>query len=153
MAQYNISVNGEQHQVDAPPDTPMLWLLRDRLGLTGTKYGCGIAACGACAILLDGAEERSCQLPISEVGSKKIVTIEGLTRDGSHPAQRAWMENDVPQCGYCQPGQVIATAALLNKSPKPTDAEIDQVFETHICRCGTYHRIREAVKQAAKETS
>ncbi len=149
MALFKINVNGSEHSVEAAPDMPMLWVLRDLLDLTGSKYGCGIGACGACTVMLDGAEQQSCQLPISQVGHKKVVTIEGLSKDGNHPLQKAWVEHDVPQCGYCQAGQIMAAAALLKQKPHPTDQDIDEVFSTHICRCGTYQRIREAIKIAA----
>jgi aerobic-type carbon monoxide dehydrogenase small subunit (CoxS/CutS family) len=148
MALFNINVNGSEHSVEAAPDMPLLWVLRDLLDLTGSKYGCGIGACGACTVLLDGAEQQSCQITVSKIGSKKVTTIEGLSKDGSHPLQKAWIEHDVPQCGYCQAGQIMAGAALLKKSPHPTDAEIDDVFSYHVCRCGTYQRIRDAVKAA-----
>jgi len=149
MAEYKIHVNGAERSVDATPGMPLLWVLRDLLKLTGTKFGCGIAACGACTVLVDGEEAQSCQLAIEDVGAKKITTIEGLSKDGSHPLQKAWVEHDVPQCGYCQAGQIMAAAALLHKNPHPTDKEIDSTFQYHICRCGTYQRIREAVKEAA----
>lgn len=149
MALYKISVNGADQTVDATPDMPLLWVLRDLLNLTGTKFGCGIAACGACSVLVDGEEVQSCQLPVSEVGKRKVTTIEGLSKDGSHPLQKAWVEHDVPQCGYCQAGQIMAAAALLKRNPKPTDQDIDAAFQYHVCRCGTYQRIREAVKEAA----
>ena len=151
MAQFTIHVNGSDRSVDAVPDMPLLWVLRDLLGLTGSKYGCGIGACGACSVLLDGDEMRSCMVPISQVGKKKIVTIEGLSKNGTHPVQKAWLDHDVPQCGYCQAGQIIAAASLLKKKTSPTDADIDQAMYGHICRCGTYPRIREAIKAAAKE--
>ena len=151
MAQYKINVNGSDHNVEALPDMPLLWVLRDLVGLTGTKYGCGIGACGACTVLMEGESVRSCSVQVSDVGSKKVTTIEGLSEDGSHPLQRAWMEHDVPQCGYCQPGQIMAAAGLLNKKPHPTDADIDEAFAAHICRCGTYNRIRQAIKAAAGE--
>jgi len=149
MALFKIHVNGSEHSVDVAPDMPLLWVLRDELDLTGSKFGCGIGACGACTVLLDGAEQQSCQIPVSQIGRKKVTTIEGLSKDGNHPLQKAWIEHDVPQCGYCQAGQIMAGAALLKKNPHPTDAEIDDTFSGHICRCGTYQRIREAVKAAA----
>src|SRR5277367_157954 len=130
---YTLQVNGLSHTVDAEGDTPLLWVLRDLLDLTGSKFGCGIGACGACTVLLDGAEQQSCQIPISRVDKKKVTTIEGLSKDGSHPLQKAWIEHDVPQCGYCQAGQIMAAAALLKKTPHPTDADIDQTFASHIC--------------------
>jgi aerobic-type carbon monoxide dehydrogenase small subunit (CoxS/CutS family) len=150
MPNFKLSVNGQFHTVNVPADMPLLWVLRDTLGLTGTKYGCGIAQCGACTALLDGAATRTCMTPISTVGDRPITTIEGLSPDGSHPVQRAWVTEDVPQCGFCQAGQVMAAAALLAKHPRPTDAEIDQSM-TNICRCGTYQRIRRAIHLAAGE--
>lgn len=150
MAQFKINVNGAERSVEAVPDMPLLWVLRDLLGLTGSKYGCGIGACGSCSVLLDGEEMRSCMLPVSQIGKKKVVTIEGLSKNGTHPVQKAWMDHDVPQCGYCQAGQIIAAASLLKKKPNPTDADIDQAMHGHVCRCGTYPRIREAIKAAAK---
>jgi isoquinoline 1-oxidoreductase subunit alpha len=150
MAQYKINVNGSEKTVDALPDMPLLWVLRDLLGLTGAKYGCGVGACGACSVLVDGEDRRSCQLQISDVGKGKVLTIEGLSKDGTHPLQKAWVEHDVPQCGYCQTGQIMAAAALLKKKPNPTDEDINDYMGGHICRCGTYQRIREAVKTAAK---
>jgi isoquinoline 1-oxidoreductase alpha subunit len=143
-----LTVNGRVEEVDVAPATPLLWVLRDTLGLTGTKYGCGIAQCGACTVHIDGEAVRSCSLPISAVGDQKIVTIEGLSPDGSHPVQKAWLEVEVPQCGYCQIGMMMAAAALLKEKPQPTDAEIDKAI-TNICRCGTYTRIREAIHRAA----
>ncbi|HVT11973.1 MAG TPA: (2Fe-2S)-binding protein [Fimbriimonadaceae bacterium] len=150
MAVFKINVNGQAHSVEAEPDMPVLWVLRDLLGLTGTKYGCGIGECGACAILVDGEDARGCQTPISDIGNKKITTIEGLAKNGLHPLQKAWIEHDVPQCGYCQTGHIMSAAALLQKTPNPTDAQIDEALGSHICRCGTYTRIKEAVKIAAK---
>ena len=149
MPKYTLKVNGTDHTVDAAGDMPLLWALRDLLDLTGTKYGCGIGACSACTVLLDGAEAQSCQVPVSQVGKRKVTTIEGLSEHGDHPVQKAWIETDVPQCGYCQAGQIMAAAALLKRKPHPTAADIDEVFATHICRCGTYQRIRDAVKMAA----
>lgn len=149
MASYKINVNGSSVNVEALPDMPLLWVLRDIIGLTGTKFGCGVGSCAACTVLVDGEEKKSCLLPISEVGSKKITTIEGLSKDGSHPLQKAFIEHDVPQCGYCQAGQIMAAAALLKRKPKPTDAEIDDALSPNVCRCGTYQRIREAIKAAA----
>jgi aerobic-type carbon monoxide dehydrogenase small subunit (CoxS/CutS family) len=149
MALYKINVNGSEKSVEAVPDMPLLWVLRDLLDLTGSKYGCGIGACGACTVMVDGEERQSCQIPISSIGKKKVLTIEGLSKDGSHPLQKTWIEHDVPQCGYCQAGQIMAAAALLKKNPHPSDAEIEDVFGSHICRCGTYQRIRDAVKAAA----
>jgi isoquinoline 1-oxidoreductase subunit alpha len=144
-----LSINGETHQVDVEPDTPLLWVLRDNIGLTGTKYGCGIAYCGACSVHIGGVVTRSCQLPISAVGDAEVTTIEGLSPDSDHPVQQAWREEDVPQCGYCQSGQIMAVAALLAENPAPSDADIDQQL-TNICRCGTYARIRKAVHRAAE---
>jgi isoquinoline 1-oxidoreductase alpha subunit len=141
-------VNGQEHKVDVSPDMPLLWVLRDVVGLTGTKYGCGMALCGACTVHLDGEPVRSCVLPVSAAEGKKIVTIEGLSPKGEHPIQQAWVEHQVPQCGYCQSGMVMAAAALLAKTPKPTDADIDAGI-TNICRCGTYVRIRAAIHTAA----
>ena len=144
-----LSVNGETHDVDVEDDTPLLWVLRDTIGLTGTKYGCGIAQCGCCTVHLDGISTRSCQVPVGTVGARKITTIEALARDGKlHPVQRAWLEHDVPQCGYCQGGMMMTVAALLKEKPRPTDAEIDAAI-TNICRCGTYQRIRAAIHTAA----
>jgi isoquinoline 1-oxidoreductase alpha subunit len=148
MAKLN--VNGTVHTVEVEPDTPLLWAIREQIGLTGTKYGCGIAQCGACTVHIDGVATRSCSLPVSAVNeSQKIVTIEGLSPDGSHPVQKAWLSLDVPQCGYCQVGMIMASAALLAQKPKPTDADIDQEI-TNICRCGTYNRVRAAIKLAAE---
>lgn len=144
-----LNVNGKSVQVDAPEDTPLLWVLREWLGMTGTKFGCGIAQCGACTVHVDGEPMRSCQMPVGQVGAAKVVTIEGLSPDSSHPVQRAWLEHDVPQCGYCQSGQIMAAAALLAAKPKPTDADIDEAM-TNICRCGTYNRVRAAIHTAAE---
>jgi isoquinoline 1-oxidoreductase subunit alpha len=145
----SLTVNGTVREVDADPDTPLLWVLREQLGLTGTKYGCGIAQCGACTVHIDGAAARSCITPLGSVeAGQKVVTIEGLSPDASHPVQKAWLELDVPQCGYCQSGQIMAAAALLQVNPKPTDEEIAAEM-TNICRCGTYNRIKAAVKLAA----
>ena len=149
MAIFNLNVNGKQKQVDVDPKTPMLWVLRDHLNLVGTKYGCGIAACGACTIHFDGNAVRSCQLPVSAVGEKAITTIEGLSENGDHPVQKAWLEHDVPQCGYCQSGQMMTAAAFLSNNPNPSDAEIESAMNGNICRCGTYLRIREAVLLAS----
>ncbi len=144
-----LSINGAVREVAAEPDTPLLWALREQLGLTGTKYGCGVAQCGACSVHINGEVRRSCSIPISELkASDKIVTIEGLSRNASHPVQKAWAAVDVPQCGYCQSGQIMAAAALLQHTAQPTDAQIDDAM-TNICRCGTYQRIREAVHMAA----
>ncbi len=145
-----LDINGKQHEVDVPADMPLLWVLRDVVGLTGTKFGCGVAQCGACTVLVDGAAVRSCVTPAAAFVGKKITTIEGLSADVSHPVQRAWIETDVVQCGYCQSGQVLAATALLAGKPKPTDAEIDAAMSGNICRCGTYQRIRQAVHRAAE---
>jgi isoquinoline 1-oxidoreductase alpha subunit len=142
-----LNVNGETRSVDADPSTPLLWVLREQLALTGTKFGCGIAACGACTVHIDGEAVRSCSFPLSEVAGKRITTIEGLSRDRSHPLQKAWITEQVPQCGYCQSGMIMAAAALLNAHPKPTDQEISESI-TNICRCGTYARIRKAIHTA-----
>lgn len=143
-----LDINGRPHQIDAEPGMPLLWVLRDVLGMMGTKYGCGIAQCGACTVHVDGEPVRSCSMPLSAAAGKKVVTIEGLSRDSSHPVQRAWAALDVPQCGYCQSGQIMAAVALLRKKPQPTDKDIDEAM-TNICRCGTYQRIRAAVHMAA----
>jgi isoquinoline 1-oxidoreductase subunit alpha len=145
------TVNGKSRSVDVAPDTPLLWVLRDNLGLTGTKFGCGIAQCGACTVHLDGAAVRSCVTPVSVAAGKRVTTIEGLSTNRSHRVQRAWIAEDVPQCGYCQPGQIMTAAALLAKTPRPSDADIDAAM-TNICRCGTYQRIRSAIHRAAQET-
>ena len=150
MATYNLKINGKTEKVDVDPTTPMLWVLRDHLNLVGTKYGCGIAQCGACTIHLDGVAVRSCSMPVSAIGDKAITTIEGLSENGDHPLQKAWLEHDVPQCGYCQAGQIMNAAAFLKKNPKPTDAEIEAAMNGNICRCGTYIRIKAAIKTAAK---
>ena len=144
-----LRVNGQAHDVDVPEDMPLLWVLRDVLGLTGTKYGCGMAQCGACTVHIGDAPARSCVLPVAQVGERPVTTIEGLSADGTHPVQQAWVEEDVVQCGYCQPGQVMAAAALLKAKPKPTDADIDAALSGNVCRCGTYQRIRAAVHRAA----
>ncbi len=153
MATYQLAVNGQQHTVEAEPDMPLLWVLRDVLGLVGTKYGCGIGACGACTVHLDGAAMRSCSLPVSRLNGEAITTIEGLSETGDHPVQLAWLEHDVPQCGYCQAGQMMTAASLLNGSPNPDDAEISASMNGNICRCGTYTRIHAAVKTAAENLS
>lgn len=147
MIQLNI--NGSAHNVEVEPEMPLLWVLRDVLGMTGTKYGCGIAQCGSCTVHLDGNPVRSCAVTVAAAAGKRVTTIEGLSRDGSHPVQKAWVEHEVPQCGYCQSGQIMAVAALLAKNPNPTDADIDREL-TNICRCGTYARIRPAIHAAAK---
>ena len=150
MAAISLVINGKTQSVDVDPETPLLWVLRDALGLTGTKYGCGIAQCGACTVHVDGAATRSCITPVSDVAGKRITTIEGLSPDGRHPAQLAWVAEQVPQCGYCQPGMIMTAAALLKSKTNPTDAEIDEAFSGHVCRCGTYQRIRRAVHRAAE---
>ena len=145
-----LNVNGIEHQLDADPQMPLLWALRDVLGLTGTKYGCGVAQCGACTVHVDGEARRACITPIGTLGAKKVTTIEGLSPDGQHPLQKAWAEVNVPQCGYCQVGQIMSAAALLRTTPKPTDTQIDQALAGNLCRCGTYLRVRAAVRKAAK---
>ena len=145
-----LNVNGTEREVDAPADMPLLWVLRDLMGLTGTKFGCGIAQCGACTVHIDGAPLRACITPVAAVAGKKITTIEGLSADGQHPVQQAWTELDVVQCGYCQSGQIMSAVALLAKIPTPTDSDIDQALSGNICRCGTYPRIRAAVHRAAE---
>ena len=149
---YTLTVNGKPRTVDVPPDMPLLWVLRDVLDLKGSKFGCGIGQCGACTVHLAGTPVRSCSLPISTAAGKSITTIEGLTADGSHPLQRAWAELDVPQCGYCQAGQIMSAAALLKTTPRPTDADIDRAMAGNICRCATYVRIRAAIHKAAEMT-
>lgn len=149
----NLSVNDKEVSVDVDPETPLLWVLRDTLGLTGTKYGCGAALCGACTVHLAGEPVRSCVTPVSAVGARKVTTIEGLSAGRSHPVQKAWIELDVPQCGYCQSGQIMQAAAFLSRNPYPTRDEIDQAMSGNICRCGTYQRIRRAIQQAAKEAA
>ena len=151
MDAISITVNGKAHAVEVSPDTPLLWVLRDTLGLTGTKFGCGMALCGACTVHVDGEATRSCTTRISAVAGRSITTIEGLSPDGRHPAQLAWIEEQVPQCGYCQVGMIMTTAALLAKNSAPTDADIDDALSGHICRCGTYQRIRAAIHQAASK--
>lgn len=146
-------VNGEKRELDIDPTTPLLWVLRDTLGLTGTKYGCGIALCGVCTVHIDGEPAHSCVTPVSSVAGKAVTTIEGLSKDNSHPVQRAWIAIDVPQCGYCQPGQIMTAVALLAKKPNPTDADIDQTMSGVLCRCGTYLRIRRAIKLVAAQGS
>ena len=149
MARFTLSVNGKNVEVDVDPNTPILWVLRDHLKLVGTKYGCGVAECGACTIHLDGEDVRSCMLPVSSVGNQAITTIEGLSPEGTHPVQEAWIEHDVVQCGYCQAGQIMSAAALLARNPSPTDEEIDSWMDGILCRCGTYRRIHAAIKTAA----
>ena len=150
MANYQLIVNGENREVEAVPNTPLLWVLRDNLGLTGTKYGCGVAQCGACTVHLDGTAVRSCSTPVSTVGNKKVTTIEGLaSADALHPVQQAWMQENVPQCGYCQSGQIMSAVALIEKNPTPSDSDIEAAMSGNICRCGTYERIRKAIKRAS----
>ena len=151
MAKLNLDVNGISREVDIDPSTPILWVLRDHLKLVGTKYGCGISQCGACTIHLDGKSVKSCSLPISAAEGKKITTIEGLSEKGDHPVQKAWLEHDVPQCGYCQAGQIMHAAAFLNENPNPNDADIDAAMDGNLCRCGTYLRIKSAIKTAAQK--
>ena len=150
MAEFTLNVNGREQRVNVSPNTPLLWVLRDALGLTGTKFGCGEGLCGACTVHVDGAMKRSCSVPVASVAGQKITTIEGLSPDRSHAVQQAWIAEDVPQCGYCQSGQIMAAAALLARNPKPTDAEIDSAMSINICRCGTYPRIRRAIHRAAE---
>jgi isoquinoline 1-oxidoreductase alpha subunit len=151
MPTFVVAVNGSEHRVDADPEMPLLWMLRDLLRLTGTKYGCGIGACGACTVHENGVAVRSCQIPVSATQGKHYVTIEGLSASGSHPCQLAWIEEDVAQCGYCQTGMIMEAAALLKSKPNPTDADIDAGLGGHVCRCGTFQRIRRAVHRAANE--
>src|SRR4030095_11656407 len=149
MSIFKLQINGKEHKVDVAPDTPLLWVLRDNLRLLGTKFGCGIAQCGACTVLMDGKAVRSCVLPVTAIQSAKITTIEGLSEKGDHPLQKAWDEVDVPQCGYCQAGQIMTAAALLKRNPKPTQQQIEDTMNGNLCRCGAYHRIREAVRIAS----
>ncbi len=149
MAIFNLKINGKKHQVDVDPSTPMLWVLRDHLKMMGTKFGCGVAQCGACTIHVDGEAVRSCITFVDSVGGKEITTIEGLSENGDHPVQKAWLEHDVSQCGYCQPGQIMSAVALLKVNPFPTDGEIELAMSGNICRCGTYTRIKKAIKTAA----
>lgn len=149
MATYQFSVNGQSREVEAQPNTPLLWVLRDNLDLTGTKFGCGKALCGACTVHLDGNPVRSCSTPVSAIGTKKITTIEGVSAEGLHPVQQAWIDENVPQCGYCQTGQIMSAIALIEKNPNPSDSDIDSAMSGNICRCGTYERIRKAIKRAA----
>ncbi|WP_054761917.1 (2Fe-2S)-binding protein [Methylomonas koyamae] len=150
MSQYTLSINGAARTLDAAPETPLLWVLRDQLQLVGSKFGCGIGQCGACTVHLDGVPTRACITPVGEVGRRQVTTIEGLSKNGDHPLQKAWQELDVPQCGYCQAGQIMTAAALLKKSPKPSDAEIDAALDGNLCRCGTYLRIRAGIHRAAE---
>ncbi len=149
MASIKFTLNGKPQAVEVAPDMPLLWVLRDQLGLTGTKFGCGMALCGACTVHVNGNATRSCATQISSVAGKSVTTIEGLSADGNHPVQQAWMEVDVPQCGYCQSGQIMAAASLLAKKPRPSDADIDEVMRGNLCRCGTYQSIRQAIHRAA----
>jgi isoquinoline 1-oxidoreductase alpha subunit len=149
MASVTLKINGKDHTIDSDPSMPLLWAIRDLVGLTGTKYGCGIAQCGACTVHLNGKPVRSCSLPVKAVAGKDITTIEGLSENNSHPVQRAWIKEQVPQCGYCQSGQIMAAAALLKQTPNPSDKDIDAAMMGHICRCGTYVRIRRAIKTAS----
>ena len=149
MATFNLNINGKEYRADVAADTPLLWVLRDHLGLVGTKFGCGISECGACTVHVDGNAVRSCVFTVSRVKSSKVTTIEGLSENGDHPLQLAWDEVDVPQCGYCQAGQIMKAAALLKRNPKPTDQQIDDAMHENLCRCCAYHRIREAVKLAS----
>jgi isoquinoline 1-oxidoreductase alpha subunit len=152
MAVFNLKINGKQHEVDVDPSTPLLWVLRDNLDLVGTKYGCGIAQCGACTIHLGDVAMRSCILPVSQVGNQSVTTIEGLSEKGDHPVQEAWIEHDVAQCGYCQTGQIMNAAAFLKSNPSPSDEEIESAMNGNICRCGTYVRIKKAIKTAASNS-
>jgi len=153
MAAFTINVNGKQHQVDVDPDTPVLWVLRDNLDLVGTKFGCGIAQCGACTVHLNGTAVRSCSVPVSSVGEGKLTTVEGLSEDANHAVQQAWLEHDVAQCGYCQAGQMMNAASLLSKTPNPSDKEIEDAMNGNICRCGTYVRIKAAIRTASEKLS
>ncbi len=150
MAVLDLTINGKTQKVDVDPSTPLLWVLRDHLNLVGTKYGCGIAQCGACTVHVNGSAIRSCSLPVSAVTDKEVTTIEGLSEEGDHPVQQAWIEHDVPQCGYCQAGQIMSAAALLKSNPNPSDEDINSAMNGNICRCGTYTRIKAAIKTAAK---
>jgi isoquinoline 1-oxidoreductase alpha subunit len=149
MADITLRVNGSEHKVNVPPETPLLWVLRDTLQMTGTKFGCGAGLCGACTVHMEGAAVRSCSTPVSQAVGKNILTIEGLSANGAHPLQQAWIAEQVPQCGYCQTGQIMAAAALLAKTPRPNDEQINQAMSGNICRCGTYDRIRKAIHRAA----
>jgi aerobic-type carbon monoxide dehydrogenase small subunit (CoxS/CutS family) len=153
MANFSLTVNGVEHTVDVPADTPLLWVLRDALGLTGTKYSCGMAVCGACTVDLEGTATRSCVTPITAAQGRSVRTIEGVSPDGSHPLQEAWVDEQVSQCGYCQPGQIMQALALIESNPDPTDEEIDQWMAGNLCRCGTYPRIRRAIRRAAQEAN
>jgi isoquinoline 1-oxidoreductase subunit alpha len=151
MSAFDLQINGQSYTVEAEAEMPLLWALRDLIGLTGTKFGCGIGLCGSCTVLIDGEPTRSCVTPLSSLAGKAITTIEGLSADGSHPLQKAWLDEHVSQCGYCQPGQIMQAAALLEKNPNPSDAEIDAAMSGNLCRCGTYQRIRKAIHSAAQE--
>ena len=153
MGQFTLQINDAQHVIEAEPAMPLLWVLRDVLNMTGTKYGCGIGLCGACTVHLDGAATRSCQIPVAAATGKQITTIEGLKEKGLHAVQRAWITEQVPQCGYCQPGQIMSAAALLSRNPKPTDRDIDGAVSGNLCRCGTYFRIRKAIHRAAEDAN
>ncbi|OEK00325.1 (2Fe-2S)-binding protein [Roseivirga sp. 4D4] len=153
MPTYKLKINSQEYTIEAEAQTPLLWAIRDEVGLTGTKYGCGIAQCGACTVHLNGNPVRSCSLPVSAIVGQEITTIEGLSEDSSHPVQKAWLEVQAPQCGYCQSGQIMSASALLEKNPSPSDEDIDQAMSGNICRCGTYHRIRKAIHLASKEIS
>ncbi len=153
MAEFSITINGKNLSVDVDPTTPLLWVLRDHLKLVGTKFGCGIAQCGACTVHFNGTAVRSCQLPISAAADNKITTIEGLSENGDHPVQKAWLEHDVPQCGYCQAGQIMSASALLKRNPSPSDKDIENAMSGNICRCGTYTRIKAAIKTASDSQS
>jgi len=153
MATYQLNINGSTYDVEADPQTPLLWVIRDEVGLTGTKYGCGIAQCGACTVHLNGTAVRSCSLPVSAITNQRITTIEGLSENNSHPLQKAWLEVQAPQCGYCQSGQIMSASALLERNPSPSDQDIDSAMSGNICRCGTYTRIRKAIHLASKEIS
>jgi isoquinoline 1-oxidoreductase alpha subunit len=153
MPAYTLSINGQHYTVEADPQMPLLWVIRELAGLTGTKYGCGMAQCGACTVHLKGSPVRSCSLPVSVVAGQPITTIEGLSPDNSHPVQKAWIEAQVPQCGYCQSGMIMTAVALLQRNPHPTDKDIDTAMQGHVCRCGTYTRIRKAIKTAAQITA
>jgi isoquinoline 1-oxidoreductase alpha subunit len=153
MSTFNLTVNSESHKIEAEPEMPLLWAIRDVIGLKGTKFGCGVALCGACTVHLDGNPARSCSVPVSAAVGKKITTIEGISSDRSHPVQKAWIQHQVPQCGYCQSGQIMSAVALLDKKPTPTDEEISDAMSGNICRCGTYQRIHDAIKTASKEIS
>lgn len=149
MTQLTLKINGDSHSLDVPDDMPLLWALRDKLNLVGTKYGCGIGVCGSCTVLVNGSPVQSCRIKATSLAGKEITTIEGLSADGNHPVQRAWHDEDVPQCGYCQAGQILTATALLTRIPRPNDADIDSAMSEVLCRCGTYPRIRKAIKRAA----